>query len=83
MEDFVNEEDLEVAVNTFKEYLVNKGLTVYETPVTVLIGGDTRPSTESLLALLEDGIKYEKGNAINFHLTTTPQLQYYGKYHTT
>ena len=52
MEDFVNEEDLEVAVKNFKEYLVNKGLTVYETPVTVLIGGDTRPSTESLLSLL-------------------------------
>lgn len=69
-----------MAVKTFKEYLVGKGLTIYETPVTVLIGGDTRPSTEPLLALLADGIKYEKGNALNFHLTTTPQLQYYGKF---
>lgn len=79
VEDFVNEQDLEVAVKTFKEYLVGKGLTIYEAPVTVLIGGDTRPSTEPLLALLADGIKYEKGNALNFHLTTTPQLQYYGR----
>ena len=75
----MNEIDLELAVKNFKEYLVSKGHAVYETSVTVLIGGDTRPSTEPLLKLLEDGIHYEKGTALNFHLTTTPQLQYYGK----
>jgi phosphomannomutase len=58
---------------------VIKGYTIYETSVSVLIGGDTRPSTEPLLKLLEDGIHYSKGIALNFHLTTTPQLQYYGK----
>jgi phosphomannomutase len=65
-------------VKNFKHYLVSKGLTIYETPVTVLIGGDTRPSTEPLLKLISDGLQYEKGSALNFHLTTTPQLQYYG-----
>lgn len=78
VEDFVNEIDLELAVKNFKEYLVIKGHTIYQTSVTVLIGGDTRPSTEPFLKLLEDGIHYEKGTALNFHLTTTPQLQYYG-----
>lgn len=58
VEEFVNEENLEFAVKSFKEYLVGKGLTIYETEVTVLIGGDTRPSTESLLKLISDGVQY-------------------------
>jgi phosphoacetylglucosamine mutase len=78
VEVFVNEENFEAAVGNFKSFLVKKGLTVYESPVTVLIGGDTRPSTEPLLELIGEGIKSQNGTAINFHLTTTPQLQFYG-----
>ena len=78
VEQFVNDEDLVRAANNFKAFLVKKGLTVYEAPVTVFIGGDTRPSTEPLLNLLSEGIKSQGGNALNFHLTTTPQLQFYG-----
>ena len=52
VEQFVNDEDLVRAANNFKAFLVKKGLTVYEAPVTVFIGGDTRPSTEPLLDLL-------------------------------
>jgi phosphomannomutase len=52
VEKFVNEIDLPSAVSTFKTFLLTKGLTVYEAPVTVFIGGDTRPSTEPLLDLL-------------------------------
>ena len=57
---------------------MQKGLTFYETEVTVFIGGDTRPSTEPLLDLLTLGIESQKGKSLNFHITTTPQLQYYG-----
>ena len=78
VEVFVNEENLEVAAATFKKFLVKQGHTVYETPVTVLIGGDTRPSTEPLLDLLAEGIKSMGGKPLNFHVTTTPQLQFYG-----
>jgi phosphomannomutase len=46
--------------------------------VTVFIGGDTRPSTEPFLELLTLGIQYAGGVSLNFHLTTTPQLQFYG-----
>ena len=69
---------METATANFKKFLVKKGLTVYDTPVTVLIGGDTRPSTEPLLELLGEGIKSQGGRALNFHLATTPQLQFYG-----
>jgi phosphomannomutase len=44
-----------------------------------LIGGDTRPSTRSLLDLVAKGIQSQKGKVLDFGLTTTPQLQYYGK----
>lgn len=54
----MNEIDLDLAIKNFKEFLVTKGHAVYETSVTVLIGGDTRPSTEPLLKLLEDGVRY-------------------------
>jgi hypothetical protein len=30
------------------------------------------------LDLLAEGIKSQGGHALNFHLTTTPQLQFYG-----
>ena len=80
VEVFVNEENLEVAAKNFKEFLVKKGLTVYESPVTVSIGGDTTPSTEALLDLITQGIKSQGGKALNFHLTTTPQLQFYGTF---
>ena len=78
VEVFVNEIDLSAAVAQFKTFLVKKGLTVYESPVTVFIGGDTRPSTEPLLTILAEGIKSQGGRALNFHLATTPQLQFYG-----
>lgn len=74
----MNEANFELAVTNFKQFLVKKGLTVYEKPVTVFIGGDTRPSTEPLLDLLASGIKSQNGRPLNFHLTTTPQLQFYG-----
>ena len=79
VEVFVNEVNLELAASNFKAFLVKKGFTVYESPVTVFIGGDTRPSTEPLLELLGQGVKSQGGNPLNFHLTTTPQLQFYGK----
>ena len=57
----------------------SKGKNVYENAdVSIFIGGDTRPSTPKLLEILSEGIKTQKGNVINFDLTTTPQLQYYG-----
>lgn len=48
--------------------------------VSIFIGGDTRPSTPKLLEILAEGIKTQKGNVIDFGLTTTPQLQYYGNF---
>lgn len=53
-------------------------MSVFEDKVQVLIGGDTRPSTPGLLDLVSKGIEYGGGEAVNFGLTTTPQLQYYG-----
>jgi phosphomannomutase len=67
-----------MAVSDFKEYLTQQGMTVFECDVNVFIGGDTRPSTPELLELVARGIEYAKGKPINFGLTTTPQLQYYG-----
>lgn len=49
LEKFVSEKDLKKAVNDFKEYLTNQGKTVFGSPVSVFIGGDTRPSTPELL----------------------------------
>ena len=46
VEEFVNEPDLIVAVNNFKGYLKERGLTFYDTEVTTLIGGDFGPSTD-------------------------------------
>ncbi len=44
----------------------------------VFIGGDNRPSTRELLDLVAQGVTSQKGEVIDFGLTTTPQLQYYG-----
>lgn len=78
VEEFVNERDLTVAVERFKGYLKERGLTFYDTEVTVLIGGDTRPSTDELLGLVTKGLESQGAKSINFGLTTTPQLQAYG-----
>lgn len=67
-----------MAVASFKSYLLQKKRTFYDTSVTVFIGGDTRPSTEPLLDLVTLGIESQGGKSLNFHLATTPQLQYYG-----
>lgn len=45
LEKFVEEKDLQKAVKDWKEHLVSEGKTVFECPVNVFIGGDTRPST--------------------------------------
>jgi hypothetical protein len=59
--------------------LVQKGETVYESTSATLIGGDTRPSTHRILGLVTEGVQSQGGKVVNFGITTTPQLQYYGK----
>jgi hypothetical protein len=80
LEKFVQEKDLEKAVIDFKQYLIDQAMTIFDCNVNVFIGGDTRPSTPELLELVAKGIQYAKGTAVNFGLTTTPQLQYYGTF---
>lgn len=58
----------------------DEGKTIFECPVTVFIGGDTRPSTPELLELVAQGVQYAGGKVVDFKLTTTPQLQYYGTF---
>lgn len=44
----------------------------------VCVGGDNRPSTIRLVELVKAGIKSQGGVALDFGLTTTPQLFFYG-----
>jgi phosphomannomutase len=55
-------------------------LTVFEAGVEVFIGGDNRPSTRELMDLVTEGVKSQNGEVIDFGLTTTPQLHYYGNH---
>lgn len=81
LEKFVMEENLNHAVENFKTYLTQqRKLTVFDEEVFVFIGGDNRPSTRELLDLVAKGIASQKGSPIDFGLTTTPQLQYYGTF---
>lgn len=75
----MQEQDFNKAVEEFKKFLTeDRKLTIYNDGAYTFIGGDTRPSTKSLLELVAEGIKSQNGNVIDFGLTTTPQLQYYG-----
>lgn len=81
LEKFVMEEDLTKATEEFKIYLEkDMGLNVFKDETVTFIGGDTRPSTVQLLDLVSLGIQSQGGKSLNFGLTTTPQLQYYGKF---
>lgn len=78
LEKFVMEENLQTAVENLKNYLTHdRKLTVFDEEVFVFIGGDNRPSTRGLLDLVAQGVATQKGEVIDFGLTTTPQLQYY------
>ncbi len=73
------EESLNKAVENLKQYLhKERKLTVFDEEVYVFIGGDNRPSTRGLLDLVAKGVQSQKGQVVDFNLTTTPQLQYYG-----
>lgn len=73
------EENLDKAVEDLKTYLTKtRKLTIFNEEVCVFIGGDNRPSTRELLDLVAQGVKSQGGDIIDFGLTTTPQLQYYG-----
>lgn len=72
------EESLNKAVENLKQYLhKERKLTVFDEEVYVFIGGDNRPSTRGLLDLVAKGVQSQKGQVVDFNLTTTPQLQYY------
>lgn len=78
LEDFVAEDNLADAVEKFKNKLKERKQTVFSEKIHVFIGGDTRPSTPSLIDLVAKGVESQGGVPVNFGLTTTPQLQYYG-----
>lgn len=81
LEKFVMEENLCTAAEDLKAYLEKeRQLNVFTDETITFIGGDTRPSTVQLLELISLGIESQGGKSLNFGLTTTPQLQYYGKY---
>lgn len=78
LQTFVAQQKLQKAVENFKAYLTEKKIALFDDKAQVFIGGDTRPSTPSLLELVAKGVESQSCEAINFGLTTTPQLQYYG-----
>ena len=47
---------MDKAVEEFKKYLTEKKIPIFEDQVNILIGGDTRPSTPSLLDLVASGV---------------------------
>ena len=81
LEKFVEQPDFNTAVIDFKEFLSKeRKLSIYKDEVFVFIGGDTRPSTKKLLDLVAKGVNSQNGKVVDFGLTTTPQLQYYGNF---
>lgn len=79
LEKFVMEESIDNAVAHLKSYLTKeRKMPVFDDQAYVFIGGDNRPSTRELLDLVAKGVKSQKCDTIDFGLTTTPQLQYYG-----
>lgn len=80
VEQFVDKEDIDRAVELFKLFLLSKKKTFFSSQVYVCVGGDNRPSTNRILDLVKIGIKSQGGVPLDFGLTTTPQLFFYVQY---
>jgi phosphomannomutase len=72
---------MERAIELFRLFLLSKKKTFYTGNVCVCVGGDNRPSTKRIVELVKLGIKSQGANPLDFGLTTTPQLFFYGNWH--